>query len=626
MEKMNSPKGIKSRRKGFTLGETLISLLIIAILSVVSVPAFKKLKETREAGVDKNSWAAVYENDELVVYKNGTAVTYATSPADFVDANTPKFIPPSGVNKFNVTVIGGGGGGAAGVSTPGVSKKYFAGTNAEEYKFIPPYDGLYRIIAIGGGGGAGGGAPLCSGVDGHSGGGVFAIAKLEKEDVLAVIVGPGGTRGLGENWGDFGLEMLPKVLINAAIWAAASYLVPMIAPALSEALTWTSIEHFASTEFIRSGLTKVTHKITIYWIEEWAIEAALYTTTAALGQVMSQMLTPSNDWNDGGGHGISTVILGGGDMSAPDKVKVNIVAGGGAGGQWRRKKFRGLKFQCTKKSRNDFMDKDFENLVIGTGIQSSYSLPPNKKSRYFCVDKNGDLLVGERNQVCTKIATNMDGGLSQATTFGNGGAQRGQERSGNRGSDGYAEITEISAYGGGAGKAGSVSVHTFERSPVDTTCEGDTCYVAITVGKGGKGGVPASDGSGITAREQRGADGGYSSFGEKVIAGGGEGGELRVVLAKQYKDGNKEFFKSKGEDGGITPLPLSIIKKAGLSGVRNEKFLGIEEQQGEGVTEDIKGIPGLGGAGGGASADMLSTDNSSYAGGNGESGMVLVTW
>lgn len=624
MEKMNSPKGIKSRRKGFTLGETLISLLIIAILSVVSVPAFKKLKETREAGVDKNSWAAVYENDQLVVYKNGTAVTFATSPADFVDANTPKFIPPSGVNKFNVTVIGGGGGGAAGVSDPGVSKKYFAGTNAEEYKFIPPYDGLYRIIAIGGGGGAGGGAPLCSGVDGHSGGGVLAFAELEKEDVLAVVVGQGGTRGLGENWGDVAMEVLPKVLINAAIWAVAAYAVPMIAPALSEALTWKGIDFIATAKgWALSGFKKVTKKVAVYWIEEWAIKTALYSSTAVLGNIMGEMLTPSNDWNDGGGHGISTVVLGGGDMSAPDKVKVNIVAGGGAGGQWRRKKFRGLKLQCTKKSRNDFMDKDFENFVLGTGIQSFYSLSPNTKSRYFCVDKNGNLLTDSaRKDKCQKFKENMDGGLSQATTFGNGGAQRGQERSGNRGSDGYAEITEISAYGGGAGKAGSVSVHTFERSPVDTNCEGDSCYVAITVGKGGKGGIPALSGSSVTARDQRGADGGYSSFGEKVIAGGGEGGLLRVVQATQYDND----FKAKGEDGGITPLPLSIIKKVNLNGITNEKFLGYEDKNGEGTTSDMRGIPGLGGAGGAAFTEIITRNNKSYYGGNGASGMVLVTW
>ena len=97
----------------FTLAEVLVTMIIIVLMTLASIPVIKKSKEYRDAAKDRNTWMAFYDqNDELKVYVDGS------ERSDLVEGSGDdayaKFEPPEGVTRFNVTVIGGGGGGAAG--------------------------------------------------------------------------------------------------------------------------------------------------------------------------------------------------------------------------------------------------------------------------------------------------------------------------------------------------------------------------------------------------------------------------------------------------------------------------------------------------------------------------------
>ncbi len=594
--------------------------MVVAVLAITTVPLVKKAKLIMDDGQIKNSWAAMWVDDQLVVVKNGTAYTQAQSPSDFVDSSTARFVPPSDGENFNVTVIGGGGGGGAGVSLPGFAKYFFASNNGDSHTYTAPFSGRYRIVAIGGGGGGGGAQITCGSNSGHSAAGVVALADLEKNDELAVIVGSGGARGKGKTFGDTVSGLIIPIVSIAAI-AAISYFAPAVFPAIAESLGMT-LTAAAPTALVSQGyawtfagimevgcigstITGVASSMVI----PSAVAGVKIASAAALSTIASEVLAPSNDPAKGGGHGLSTVIYGGGDFvnDGYHEARVNIIAGGGAGGKYKRIKW----FSCKSKGRGD-IDNDFPTTVGGTDIVKSYIIEPNHDSRFFCYDSEKKSVLDRKN--CDKIHANISGGLSEATTFGDGGQGGPNGHNGKAGSDGYAEITEVSAFGGGGGQAGSVSSHTFPKLRPEA--------ISVVVGKGGKGGTPSTSAGLVSEGQQRGQDGSFSSFGSKIIASGGEGGEIRIVAPEQ--DSTMDNFVAAGEDGLRPAVMEKLLKKAGLaSGVSIYK--GVKEADGDGA-QTSKGYPGLGGAGGGAKAGLSSSINTPYLGGDGSSGAVIVTW
>ena len=56
----------------FTLAEVLVTMIIIVLMTLASIPVIKSSKEYRAAAKDKNTWMAFYDqNDELKVYVDG---------------------------------------------------------------------------------------------------------------------------------------------------------------------------------------------------------------------------------------------------------------------------------------------------------------------------------------------------------------------------------------------------------------------------------------------------------------------------------------------------------------------------------------------------------------------------
>lgn len=647
-------KKLLERIVGFTLAEVLITMIVIVLMTLASVPVIKKTKEFRTYNNDKNSWVAMYEpvgvdpstgkiNEELVVYIDGAKPSdmsgHITTDADGNEQAI--FTPPEGVNKFHVTVVGGGGGGAAGVSVPGTSKLFFSGNNATEFTFMPPNDGVYRIIAIGGGGGGAGGAVACDGTSGNSGGGVIATANLKKNARYGVIVGQGGYGGESKTVGKVLKKMIVPVIIIGAVVAAA-YFAPAVLPAVAKSigmstvtiaqtgtatLTWvtgsagtlsTYVGGTLVSEAMVGGFVLNVGTLPILSATVTATTAGIVATgtgfalsAAGLAAAAGTLLTPTGQYKDGGGHAMSTAIYGGPDPSNPD---VDIIAGGGVGGVFRSKNWL---LKCKRQGRADYLNEKYSTTVKGSAITSSLTVDNNESDRFFC-RKDGKLLGGKRGTFCQALDKAIEGGYTNAVTFGDGGWRGGHSTKGRPGSDGYAQISEVSAYGGGGGKAGSVSTYTFVHSPLE---KGQTT-VPVIVGKGGDGGIVSTVSAPVTVAKQRGQDGGFSRFGTKIIASGGEGGDLRVVNPTQV---DNSLFQSKGEDGFVSLVLSSVLKQAKLKNINKTIFIGTEKE-GEGTTTELRGNPGLGGAGGGAYSNITTYDNEAFAGGKGSSGMVLVTW
>lgn len=541
----------KEKILGFTLAEVLVTMVIIVLMTLASIPVIKNSKMNRELGLDKNSWAAMYKSDangteQLVVIKDGTEYTYSGGSDDnFVDADTAKFIPPQGVTRLNVTVIGGGGGGAAGESKKGESRIFYPETVEKEHTFTPTEDGMYRIVAVGGGGGGGGSEWSCGkGSHGYSGGAVVATAKLRKDEVYFVVPGLGADRGKGKT---FGASLLGAV---------------------------------------------------IGW------PAGLITTVATLGSFnisdMVQALTPKRP-EDGGGHGMSSGFI----SSSKDVI---IEAKGGKGGLFKRIKW----FSCKLKSRNDSgYESSHKMQYSGANIISKTACPPHE-SGYLCTNGSCDN--------CKALENTVEGGVSTYWTFGNGGVGGSNGHGGQPGHAGFVQVSAVPVYGGGGGQAGTVSFYSFDTPPISKNSS-DT-YIPVYIGKGGNGGTPNT-----TLNQQKGADGHFSRFGTRIVAAGGLGGEIKRIQGE--KNGNE--YKALGENGGKTSVGPSLLKQAKLSETLQDVLLGGYEganstqQDGQSHTK-FNAVPGSGGGGGGAISNAATYANSAGKGGNGATGIVLVTW
>ena len=178
----------KERKCAFSLAEALITLLIVCLITIASIPILTKKK--RDMSREEHGMFACYwnENNQLVAkYSRKGAVSNGTTKYDNVENRMGcVFNPPSDAKNFVVTIVGGGGGGAA--ATYERYKEIFGtGDNNFEIKATGNYDALL----IGGGGGGGGSSGGCSNPDCGGGGSSAAIAgfrnqKFNVGDVLNI--------------------------------------------------------------------------------------------------------------------------------------------------------------------------------------------------------------------------------------------------------------------------------------------------------------------------------------------------------------------------------------------------------------------------------------------------------
>ena len=178
--------GLMDRKKGFSLAEALITLLIICIVVAMTMHMLSKNRKFKKKTGEQTTWACTIDP------ATGKHIVISDDPATGeTDGSSCTFIPPKNVSEFTVLAIGGGGGGASGSSST-----YMAQTRDGFINFVPPITGDYYIIVVGGGGGGGGkncGDDAAQG--GGSGGVVAGVFQLKGATTYTLTAGKGGTGG-----------------------------------------------------------------------------------------------------------------------------------------------------------------------------------------------------------------------------------------------------------------------------------------------------------------------------------------------------------------------------------------------------------------------------------------------
>ena len=144
--------------RAFSLAEALITLLIVCLITLASVPVITKKKRDPKNSTATGTWMCTKNKDgNYVVYSSNNATST-------MDKNNPKtwtvlegatsctFTPPMNAKNFTMTLIGGGGGGRDG-STEHV--EYMSGDSNERYFVTKETEGEFKFAIAGGGGGAG---------------------------------------------------------------------------------------------------------------------------------------------------------------------------------------------------------------------------------------------------------------------------------------------------------------------------------------------------------------------------------------------------------------------------------------------------------------------------------------
>ena len=153
---INTKKKNQKKHKAFSLAEALITLLVICIVVMASVPVITKKRKKME-NVNRNSFACYWKGNTIVGKYNlngkvSDAQTVTETGPDATSRTGCKFDPPNNAKNFVVTVVGGGGGGAAG---KGRAESFVISGGTQSGNFTVPVDGLYKILAIGSGGAGG---------------------------------------------------------------------------------------------------------------------------------------------------------------------------------------------------------------------------------------------------------------------------------------------------------------------------------------------------------------------------------------------------------------------------------------------------------------------------------------
>ena len=178
---------LQTKKLGFSLAEALITLLIVCLITLASIPILTKKKRGIAQGASGKYLCTVlpsYKKRPFSKAKIEYKYVHYNSQNPIGDINNPttwevsgagdhcKFVPPLNAKNFGVTLIGGGGAGGNGVSKLTTVLDY----NNPTYRSTA--EAQYVISMVGGGAGGGGGSPQ-SGVAGSGGGGGgFILGKV----------------------------------------------------------------------------------------------------------------------------------------------------------------------------------------------------------------------------------------------------------------------------------------------------------------------------------------------------------------------------------------------------------------------------------------------------------------
>lgn len=176
---------------GFSLAEALITLLIVCIITLASVPVITKKKRNLEQ-MSHGEWTCE-------INEEGKHASWSEdSPSPVVNDGYCDFVPPPRAKSFIIKAVGGGGGGGAGFSELKLVTLY-PGDN-RTIDFLA--NNSYEVALIGGGGGGGGGNDERGGTRAH-GGGSGAAASFTFTPTYnisySISAGTGGYGGHGDD-------------------------------------------------------------------------------------------------------------------------------------------------------------------------------------------------------------------------------------------------------------------------------------------------------------------------------------------------------------------------------------------------------------------------------------------
>ena len=143
---------IELKLPAFSLAEALITLLIVCLITLASIPILTKKKRSL-TDIKHGAFACYWDGDKVVgkYYIDGK-ISDATVQYDSEENKDGcVFNPPSNAKNLIATIIGGGGGGASGY----YELKKFIVIDENTGTFIIPADGYYQILLISGGGAGG---------------------------------------------------------------------------------------------------------------------------------------------------------------------------------------------------------------------------------------------------------------------------------------------------------------------------------------------------------------------------------------------------------------------------------------------------------------------------------------
>lgn len=115
-----------TKRFGFSLAEALITLLIVCIITLASVPVLTK-KKRKMSDAPHGQWTCEYN-------EAGKHISYSQDAPTPVEGDYCEFVPPARATNFTIQAVGGGGGGGAKRSTDYGSTAYsnvFSGDGAD---------------------------------------------------------------------------------------------------------------------------------------------------------------------------------------------------------------------------------------------------------------------------------------------------------------------------------------------------------------------------------------------------------------------------------------------------------------------------------------------------------------
>lgn len=157
--------------EGFSLAETLITLLIVTILVIASVPVITKKQKV--PALPSGKWMCTLNaQGQHVVWKTGDANMNNSDLWKVTNKNYCEFEVPKNARNFAITAVGGGGGGAG----AGIESRSWTSS------FQPPYAGVYKMAVIGAGGNGAKGNVIYGVAPGGGGAGGVVYAKYELTD------------------------------------------------------------------------------------------------------------------------------------------------------------------------------------------------------------------------------------------------------------------------------------------------------------------------------------------------------------------------------------------------------------------------------------------------------------